>query len=264
VPTVTANGIEIAYEEHGGGDDVVVLVNGLADTKESWEAQVPAFVDRYRVIAFDNRGLGGSSAPPGPYTTAQMAEDLHGLVEALGLDTFHLVGTSMGGMIGQEYAIAHGERLRSAAFCNTYSYPGPFCSRMFSCWRDLVPHLGVGFTQREVICWAFTTDFFEQREAELLEIEEYMANNPMPAEGYLAQLAAIETHDTRGRVGAITCPVLTLVGQEDILVYPKLSRRLHEELPSSTWVEVQGGHACLWEYPDSFNGAIVTFLGTVA
>ena len=264
MPTVTANGIEIAYEEHGGGDETLVLVNGLADVKESWEAQVPAFAERYRVIAYDNRGLGGTSAPPGPYTTAQMADDLHGLVEALDLDRFHLVGTSMGGMIGQEYAIAHCDRLRSATFCNTYSHPGPFCLRMFSCWRDLVPHLGVGFTQREVILWAFTTDFFEQREAELLEIEEYMASNPMPAEGYLAQLAAIETHDTRGRLGAVTCPALTLVGQEDILVYPKLSRRLHEELPSSTWVEVKGGHACLWEYPDSFNAAILTFLGSLA
>jgi pimeloyl-ACP methyl ester carboxylesterase len=264
VPTVTSNGIELAYEEHGGGEETLVLVNGLADVKESWEAQVPAFAERYRVIAYDNRGLGGSSAPPGPYTIKQMADDLHGLVEALDLDRFHLVGTSMGGMIGQEYAIAHADRLRSAALCNTYSHPGPFCLRMFSCWRDLVPHLGVGFTQREVILWAFTTDFFEQREAELLEIEEYMASNPMPAEGYLAQLAAIETHDTRGRLGAVTCPVLTLVGQEDILVYPKLSRRLHEELPNSTWVEVQGGHACLWEHPDSFNAAILTFLGSIA
>ena len=264
MPTVTSNGIELAYEEHGGGEETLVLVNGLADVKESWEAQVPAFAERYRVIAYDNRGLGGSSAPPGPYTIKQMADDLHGLVEALDLDRFHLVGTSMGGMIAQEYAIAHADRLRSAAFCNTYSHPGPFCLRMFSCWRDLVPHLGVGFTQREVILWAFTTDFFEQREAELLEIEEYMASNPMPAEGYLAQLAAIETHDTRGRLGAVTCPVLTLVGQEDILVYPKLSRRLHEELPRSTWVEVQGGHACLWEHPDSFNAAILTFLGSIA
>ena len=211
MPTVTANGIEIAYEEHGGGDETLVLVNGLADVKESWEAQVPAFAERYRVIAYDNRGLGGSSAPPGPYTTAQMAEDLHGLVEALGLDRFHLVGTSMGGMIGQEYAIAHADRLRSATFCNTYSHPGPFCLRMFSCWRDLVPHLGVGFTQREVILWAFTTDFFEQREAELLEIEEYMASNPMPAEGYLAQLAAIETHDTRGRLGGCWYALVPLV-----------------------------------------------------
>ena len=110
-----------------------------------------------------------------------MAEDLAGLVDAIGLDRFHLLGVSMGGMIAQEYAIAHADRLLSASFCCTYSYPGPFCLRMFSCWRDLVPHLGVGFTQREVLLWAFTTDFFEQREAELEEIEGLMADEPAAA-----------------------------------------------------------------------------------
>jgi pimeloyl-ACP methyl ester carboxylesterase len=260
VATVAANGIELAYEEHGAGEETLVLVNGLADAKESWEAQIPAFAERYRVIAYDNRGVGGSSITPGPYTTRQMADDLHGLVEALGLDRFHVLGTSMGGMIVQEYAIAHSDRLRSAAMCNTYAWPGPFCLRMFACWRDAVPHLGVGFTQRDVILWAFTTDFFEEREDELREIEEYMASNPMPAEPYLAQLSAIETHDTRGRLGAVSCPVLTLVGEQDLIIYPKLSRRMHEELPDSTWVEVRGGHACLWEYPDSFNEAVLRFL----
>jgi pimeloyl-ACP methyl ester carboxylesterase len=260
VPTAQANGIEIAYEEHGEGPETLLLVNGLADTKESWEAQVPALAERYRVVAFDNRGVGESSVPAGPYTTAQMAEDAHGLVEALGLDRFHLLGTSMGGMIAQEYAIAHADRLLSASFCNTYAAPGPFCLRMFSCWRDAVPHLGVGFTQREVVLWAFTTDFFEQREAELLEIEAFMAANPMPEESYFAQLSAIETHDTRGRLGVVRCPALTLVGEQDLIIYPKLSRRLHEELPSSTWVEVKGGHACLWEFPDDFNAAVLRFL----
>ena len=137
----------------------------------------------------------------------------------------------MGGMIAQEYAIAHADRLLSASFCCTYSYPGPFCLRMFSCWRDLVPTLGVGFTQREVILWAFTTDFFEQHEDVLIEIEGFMAANPQPLESYLAQLTSIEQHDTRGRLGAVTCPAMTLVGAEDILIYPKLSRRLHDELP---------------------------------
>ena len=170
----------------------------------------------------------------------------------------------MGGMIAQEYAIANAERLLSASFCCTYSYPGPFCLRMFSCWRDLVPHLGVGFTQREVILWAFTTDFFEQQEETLKEIEELMAANPQPPDGYLAQLSSIETHDTRGRLSSVTCPALTLVGEEDILIYPKLSRRLHDELPSSTWIEVPGGHACLWEYPDEFNRAVLGFLSDVA
>jgi pimeloyl-ACP methyl ester carboxylesterase len=263
MPTVSANGLELAYTIDGDGPETLVLVNGLADTKETWEAQLPAFAERYRVLAYDNRGCGESPTPPGPYTTAQMADDLAGLVDALGLERFHLLGVSMGGMIAQEYAIGHADRLLSASFCCTYSHPGPFCLRMFSCWRDLVPHLGVGFTQREVLLWAFTTDFFEQRTAELEEIEALMAANPQPVDGYLAQLSSIETHDTRGRLSAVTCPAMTLVGEEDILIYPKLSRRLHEELPRSTWVEVPGGHACLWEHPDAFNRAVLAFLDGV-
>jgi 3-oxoadipate enol-lactonase len=58
----------------------------------------------------------------------------------------------------------------------------------------------------------------------------------------------------------VTCPALTLVGEEDILIYPKLSRRLHDELPDSTWAEVPGGHACLWEHPAPFNEAVLEFL----
>ena len=260
---IQANGIEIAYRLDGDGPETLVLVNGLADTKETWEAQLPAFAERYRVLSYDNRGVGETSTPPGAYTTKQMADDLAGLVDALDLPRFHVLGVSMGGMIAQEYAIAHADRLLSASFCCTYSYPGPFCLRMFSCWRDLVPDLGVGLTQREVLLWAFTTDFFERRTAELEVIEELMAANPQPVEGYLAQLHSIEAHDTRGRLGAVTCPAMTLVGEEDILIYPKLSRRLHDELPDSTWVEVPGGHACLWEYPDEFNQAVLGFLADV-
>jgi pimeloyl-ACP methyl ester carboxylesterase len=255
--------MELAYTISGDGPETLVLVNGLADTKETWELQLPAFAERYRVVAYDNRGVGESPTPPGPYTTRELAGDLAGLVDRLGLERFHVLGVSMGGMIAQEYAIAHADRLLSASFCCTYSYPGPFCLRMFSCWRDLVPELGVGFTQREVLLWAFTTDFFEERTAELEEIEALMAANPQPPEGYLAQLSSIETHDTRGRLSAVTCPAMTLVGEEDILIYPKLSRRLHEELPSSTWVEVPGGHACLWEYPEEFNQAVLEFLAGV-
>ncbi len=263
MPAITANGIDLAYQVEGEGPETLVLVNGLADTKETWELQLPAFAERYRVVAYDNRGVGESSTPPGPYTTAQMADDLAGLVDHLELERFHLLGVSMGGMIAQEYAIARAERLLSASFCCTYSYPGPFCLRMFSCWRDLAPDLGVGFTQREVLLWAFTTDFFEQRTAELEEIEALMAANPQPLDTYLAQLASIETHDTRGRLSAVTCPAMTLVGEKDILIYPNLSRRLHDEVPRSAWVEVPGGHACLWEHPEEFNRAVLDFLGSV-
>jgi 3-oxoadipate enol-lactonase len=263
VTTVEANGIELEYRIDGDGDETLVLVNGLADAKESWEAQVPAFAQRYRVVSYDNRGVGGSSTPQGPYTTLQMAEDLDGLADALGLDRFHVLGTSMGGMIAQEYAIAHSDRLLSASLCNTYAWPGPYCLSMFQCWRELVPHLGVGFTQREVLLWAFTPEFFEQREAEMREAEREMAANPMPAEPYLAQLSAIETHDTRGRLGAIDCPVLTLAAERDLIIYPELSRRMHDEIPTSTWALAPGGHAAFWELPGPSNDAVLEFLASV-
>jgi len=260
MPIVTVDGVELSYALAGDGEETLVLVNGLADSKETWEYQLPAFAERYRVVTYDNRGVGDSSNPPGPYTTAQMAGDLARLADALELERFHVLGVSMGGMIAQEYAIAHANRLLSASFCCTYAHPGPFCLRLFACWRDLVPRLGVGFTQREVLLWAFTTDFFERRTVELEEIETLMAENPQPVDGYLAQLSSIERHDTRGRLGGVTCPAMTLVGAEDILIYPKLSRRLHDELPSATWVEVPGGHACLWEFPEAFNAAVLAFL----
>ena len=263
MPSVSTNAVELSYVVEGEGSETLVLVNGLADTKETWELQLPAFAERYRVVAYDNRGCGESSAPPGPYTTAQMAKDLAGLADALELDRFHVLGVSMGGMIAQEYAIAHSDRLLSASFCCTYAYPGPFCLRLFSCWRDLVPHLGVGFTQREVLLWAFTTDFFEQRTAEFEEIEQLMADEPAATPRATSRSSRRSRRTTRAdRLAAVNCPAMTLVARDDVLIYPKLSRRLHEQLPSSAWVEVPGGHACLWEFPDAFNEAALGFLSS--
>ena len=263
MPTIRVSDLDIDYRIDGDGAETLVLVNGLADQKESWAAQVPAFAERYRVLSYDNRGVGGTTVTPGPYTTAQMAADLHGLVDALGIDRFHLLGTSMGGMIAQEYAIAHADRLRSVALCNTYAWPGPYCLRMFQLWRELVPHLGVGFTQREILLWAFTPAFVEDRPDECAEVEAELAANPQDPAAYLAQLEAIKTHDTRGRLGAVTCPALTLIGEQDLIIYPSLSRRMHDELPQSTWREVPGGHACLWELPDPFNAAVLDFLAAI-
>ena len=94
-------------------------------------------------------------------------------------------------------------------------------------------------------------------------MEAELAANPMDTAAYLAQLEAIEVHDTRGRLAAVTCPTLTLVGEQDLIIYPSLSRRMHDELPISTWCEVPGGHACLWELPDAFNAAVLAYLDGV-
>lgn len=262
MPIASVNGIDIDYLVEGDGPETIVMVNGLADEKESWGYQTPDLVAAgYRVVTFDNRGVGKSSMPPGPYTTRQLAQDTKALVDHLGLAGVHMVGTSMGGMIAQEYAIAYGGDLRSLTLSSTYAAPGPFCTRMFRLWQDTAPVMGVSTVMRDVTLWAFTLPFFETRGEELAEFETAMAGITQPLEAYLAQLSSIITHDTTDRVGAIRVPTLVIAGEEDILIPVELSRRLHAAIPGAEWRTTPGGHASIWEHPGPFNQAVIEFIG---
>ncbi len=257
----TVNGVELNYQLEGAGEETIVLVNGLADDLESWGYQVPDFLAAgYRVLRFDNRGIGASSKPAGPYSSQLLADDTKALVDSLGVTGFHLMGVSMGGMIVQEYALSYPEDLRSVTFGCTYAAPGPFCSRMFAMWADAAQVLGVPFVMRDVTLWAFTVPFFEQRAGELAEFETAMRYLDQPVHAYLAQLAVIQEHDTTSRLGQIKVPSLVLAGEEDILIPVSLSRRIHEAIDGSEWATTKGGHACVWEYPAEFNAAYLDFV----
>jgi 3-oxoadipate enol-lactonase len=261
MPFATVNGIDVHYRLAGEGTETIVLVNGLADDLETWvfqEAELTAA--GYRLLMFDNRGIGKTSKPAGPYSARLLADDAKALVDHLGITEFHLLGVSMGGMIVQEYALAYPGDLTSLILACTYAAPGPFCSRMFAMWADAAPVLGVPFVMRDVTLWAFTTEFFRERPGELAEFETAMRYMDQPVPAYLAQLAVIQQHDTTARLGEITVPALVLAGEQDILIPVPLSRELHEGIPGSEWQTVRGGHACLWEHPATFNSAVAGFV----
>jgi 3-oxoadipate enol-lactonase len=261
MPHADVNGISIHYRLDGEGEETLVLINGLADDLETWAFQMDDFLAAgLRVLRFDNRGVGHTDMPSGPYTTRLLADDTKALVDWLGITDFHLLGVSMGGMISQEYALAYGQSLRSLVLACTYAQPGPFCGRMFSLWADLAPRLGVPFVMRDVTLWAFTNELFEEREGELAEFEAGMADLPQPVDAYLAQLASIRTHDTTGRLDGIATPTLVLAGESDILIPVALSRSLQQQIPASEWKTVKGGHACLWEHPQPFNATVIDFV----
>jgi 3-oxoadipate enol-lactonase len=116
----TINGIDLNYRLEGDGEETIVLINGLADDLETWVLQVDDFLAAgYRVLRFDNRGIGKSSKPAGPYSSKMLADDAKALVDALGITDFHLLGVSMGGMIAQEYALSNPQDLRSVTFACT-------------------------------------------------------------------------------------------------------------------------------------------------
>ncbi|HEX7266901.1 MAG TPA: alpha/beta hydrolase [Streptosporangiaceae bacterium] len=145
------NDIDVNYKLEGDGAETIVLINGLADDLETWVFQAGDFLAAgYRVLRFDNRGVGASSKPAGPYSSRMLADDAKALVDSLGITDFHLMGVSMGGMIAQEYALAYGSGLRSATFACTYAAPGPFCARMFDMWAGMAPVLGIPYVMRDV------------------------------------------------------------------------------------------------------------------
>jgi 3-oxoadipate enol-lactonase len=259
----SVNGIQMHYRVEGDGPETVVLINGLADDLETWVLQMDDLLGAgYRVLRIDNRGVGKTDSPPGPYTSRMLADDAKALVDQLGISGFHLMGTSMGGMISQEYAINYGSDLKSAMFSSTYASPGPFCSRMFSMWQDMAGINGVPFIMRDVTLWAFTVPFFEGREDELKEFEAEMASLPMSVDAYLAQLNVIQTHETTDRLDRISgYPVLVMAGEEDILIPVSLSKRLQEGITAADWATSKGGHASMWEHPAEFNRTYLGWLG---
>jgi pimeloyl-ACP methyl ester carboxylesterase len=264
MPTARLDGLNINYRLEGDGPETVVLVNGLADDLETWADQIPALLESgYRVLRFDNRGIGLSDKPVGPYTTAMFAADTKALVDHLELTEFHLLGVSMGGMISQEYALAYPSDLRSITLACTYAAPGPFCSRMFSLWADIVNVMGVPAVMRDVTLWAFTPEFFETRPDDAAEFETAMRFIDQPVPAYLAQLHSIQTHDTTERLGSLNVPTLVLAGETDILIPVELSRQLHSLIRGARWATTKGGHACLWEYPDQFNEAFMSFIASL-
>src|SRR5215470_17063800 len=122
MPVAKVNDIELNYKLEGDGEETIVLINGLADDLETWVLQIDDFLAAgYRVLRFDNRGIGQSAKPPGPYSSAMLAADAKALVDALGITNFHLMGVSMGGMIAQEYALSYPQDLLSVTFACTYA-----------------------------------------------------------------------------------------------------------------------------------------------
>ena len=261
MPTTQANGITLNYEVHGEGEPLI-LINGLADDLASWAYQIDDFARRYKTIIFDNRGLGGSNRPAGPYTTAQMAADAGGVLDSLGIKRAHVLGVSMGGMIAQEFALAYPSRVDKLVLCCTCSQASQANLRLYKIWEETALILGLPQMMKEVLLWCFTPEFFQEHPDTARETEEALTGITQPVEAYLSQLHSIQTHNATARLGNISAPTLVLGAPKDLIFPPFQSQQLHDGIPQSQLVFTEhGGHAFLWEVADEFNRAVLNFLG---
>jgi 3-oxoadipate enol-lactonase len=259
------NGIDIHYRIAGDGQQDLVLINGVGDDLDGWVNQADDFARAgLRVLSYDNRGVGKSGQPPGPYTSAEMAADLKALVTELGLARFHLAGVSMGGAIAQEYALAHPDDLRSLVLANTFAVPDQFTIAAFETWATVALAAGMPVMMRQQAPWIFSPEFYELHPDRVAELIAGAEASTQPAAAFAAQMAALTGHDCAGRIADLRMPTLVLAASDDIIIRPQLSRQLFDALAGgiATWAVVPGGHAAFWENPGPWNQAVIDFIRT--
>ena len=262
MPKARVNGIELNYIEAGGGDPLL-LIMGFGGDHLAWAFQTPVFAQRYRVIAFDNRGAGQSSVPDIPYTTRMMADDAAGLLDHLKIERAHVIGVSMGGMIAQELALHHPRRVRSLQLHCTMARPDRYMHALIENWRVVRAKVTPEEWMRVVALWLFAPTTYVER-PELVEaiIQTGIANpHPFTLTGFLRQGDAVRSHDTFERLGKLAAPALVSVADEDILVAPRFSRELAAAIPGAAFKTIErAGHCYFWERPDVFNAMCLEFL----
>lgn len=262
MPKVRVGDISMYYVQAGAGEPLV-LVMGLGADHLAWGFQFPVLAERYRVIAFDNRGAGQTDTPDHPYTTRMMAEDTVGLMDALGIERAHVLGVSMGGMIAQEMALNHPARVRSLQLHCTLGRPDAYLQAQLSVGRIQRRTLTHEEAMRAGYLWLFAPATYNER-PEFVEmiLQNALANpHPMSLTGFERQCDAVQAHDALDRVAAIRCPTLVSVADQDILVPPRFSRALAQRVGGAELRVIEGAaHGYFWERPDLFNAMCLDFL----
>jgi 3-oxoadipate enol-lactonase len=261
VPVAEANGQRLYYEVHGEGEPLL-LVMGLAADTLSWVLQIPAWSQRFRTIAFDNRDVGRSSYAESEYEIGDMAADALALADALDLDTFHLVGVSMGGAIAQHMALAAPERIRTLQLCVTYARAGNWGRKLADVWGAQAMRASREEHIDHLMLLCFTDGFYEHPEA-VANARELMLANPHPQdpEGFVRQLRASGRHDALDRLGELSMPVHVIGAEHDILVPVWKSAEIAERVPGARYSVIEGAaHGINLEFPEEFNRLVLEFV----
>jgi pimeloyl-ACP methyl ester carboxylesterase len=264
LPITNANGIDLYYEVHGEGEPLL-LIMGLSLTSKSWFRTIPALSENYQVIVFDNRGVGLSGKPNTPYSIELMAEDTRAVLDAAGVDSAHVYGISMGGMIAQRLALKYPERIRSLILgCTTsgginHVQPSADVS-MLMLSRASSP------ASPEEMAWAtapilYSQSFLENHKDLVAEDVERRIEIPVLPYAYMLQLQACLAHDTYEEIDQIKSPTLVLHGDADRLVPYENGVTLAEKIPNAEFLTIQGaGHIYVTEANDLVNAKVLEFL----
>lgn len=257
-----SNGTKIYYQIRGEGDPLV-LIMGFGADGNVWEKHVTEYEKYFQCIVLDNRGVGLSDQPQGPYTTKMMADDTIAVMDHLGIDKVRVAGISMGGAITQELALNHPNRVQCIALISTWPRFNNYAKTVYENLKKLRVTSKADDFMELLQLWIFAPPFYEDGMNDLKEGQAGAAanSNPQSRAGFEGQLEACINHDSVSRLSEINIPTLITVGDMDIFTPPVFSQMLHEGIKDSIYVSFpEGGHVHHWEDLDRFNRVTTEFL----
>ena len=258
MPFARSNDIGIYYEDHGDGP-ALLLVPGIPAISSDWFPFADRLKEHSHVVVYDNRGSGRSDAPPGPYSTRQLAVDAVAVLDALGIERAHVFGVSMGGMIAQELALGFPERVDRLVLGSTQAStqaavrPRRDVSLAFAFETD-----DWAERMRVLAPFAFAPDVDPQLLAKFIDKK---SGDVHPEDGYRGQIAAFLAHDALDRLGSIDRPTLVIAGSQDAVIPAENSETLREGIPQARLEVIDGaGHLFFIEQPERTLVTLETFL----
>jgi 3-oxoadipate enol-lactonase len=257
---LNVNGIRLAYAVAGPtGGSTIVLANSLAADLSMWEPQLAALTEKWRVLRYDMRGHGGSAATAGDYSLGLLAADLLGLLDGLALRRVHVVGTSLGGMVGQFVAAKFPTRLVSLTLCATSS------DAQVSSWDDRVRQVrknGIAPQVDATIDRWFTPEFRDHHPGAMKVMREMVLRTSQ--DGYAGCAAAIRDMRLSSLLPSIVHPTLVIAGEQDLSTPMPMLEHIATSIPRAELVKVpRAAHMPTLEQPEICNAEISRFLTAV-
>jgi len=263
MPFVSAtDGTRIHYEVTGKpGATPILMIQGLGASKNAWNLQRIAMATRFRIISFDNRGAGRSDKPTAPFTLEQMAEDAIAVLDAAGIETAHVVGASMGGVISQIVAVKHPHRVRSLTLVCTACRNHPWRQELLQSWAKTAEEKGMIEVGKEAAQWVMSPRSFRRL------VPAFTWMGPLaalrPRHSFVSQIHAIlnTREDLVDQLSTITAPTMVIVGNQDILTPRGDSEEIAERIPNAELVVISGAaHGLMMEHSSTLNKILIEFL----
>jgi 3-oxoadipate enol-lactonase len=256
------DGTRIHYEVTGkSGATPVLMIQGLGASKNAWNLQRIAMATRFRIISFDNRGAGRSDKPTEPFTLEQMADDALAVLDAAEIETAHVVGASMGGVISQIVAVKYPHRVRSLTLVCTACRNHPWRQELLQTWAKTAADKGMIEVGKEAAQWVMSPRSFRRL------VPAFTWMGPLaalrPRHSFVSQIDAIlnTREDLVDQLSTITAPTMVIVGNQDILTPRGDSEEIAERIPNAELVVISGAaHGLMMEHSSTFNRILIEFL----